>query len=72
MSLIVESLKNVWSIDLTDEERVRFIEWLHKDYKDFIEFAALGEIERKMWNHYYPRPAEAMGLLSNKLSGDKK
>ena len=58
--------------DLTTKERVEFCEWLHREHEDYLQYAALGKQERKMWNHTYLNITEGLGLdFGKKMSGEK-
>ena len=57
--------------DLDIKEKVEFVEWLHLEHKDYIEFSALTESERKVWAHYFFNISEAFGYNTTDLSGSK-
>jgi hypothetical protein len=68
LSVETEVLKQSF-FDLSMIDKIKFIEWLHKEHKAVFEYSQLDHGQRKIWNHYYPDCSEAEGYFTTNMSG---
>lgn len=52
----------LWSfVFMSPEDKLLFVEYLNKHYKDYLEYVIMTNSERKVFAHHFERPARAQG-----------